>query len=229
MTKDRFKKIWNIIKDTADAIHNDTGGNESEVAAKLNDSQMDAVYMRYEELNKLCKKKHMAVFHSQYGKIPGSEETTKREKRIDRHKIASCIACSLLRMRPMKRAEPTESTSNLSYYANEVLAFFVALSVMKSFTKEVLDIKRKSKIETDEADVEDSSLFEIDDGILERIVEEGYKFPSRGTHDDYLLWQLIAFADISDFGNYVISLSCTLFLIEEYTIQSYQNSIQQLT
>ena len=228
MTKDKFGHIWNIIRDTADAIHNDTGRGDTEVAAKLIDLQKDAVYMRYEELSRSCKERHMAGFHDQYGRIPTLEKTRiVTEVKIDRHKIASCIACSLLRVRPMELAELKETTSNLSYYANEVLAFFVALSVMKSFTKKVLDIKqKKGKLENHEDDIDDSSLFGIDDGILERIVEEGYILPTRGTHDDYLLWQLIALADLGNFGDYVISLSCTLFLIEEYTIQSYQNFTQ---
>ncbi|MCL2362318.1 MAG: hypothetical protein FWC73_10965 [Defluviitaleaceae bacterium] len=218
MTKETFDDIWNIIKDTADAIQNDTNG-----MAKFDNHQKSTVFHHYEYLNALSKNRHMAK--SRNGILCEKRDVvarTEEEIRLDRHKVSSCIACALLRVHPMEVIPNNEAKTNLSYYANEVLAFFVALSVMRSFTNKVLTSLRSGN-SNEHKKARESTLAEVSTNTLEKIITDGYVFPRRGEHDDYLLWQLIALSDINDFDDYVISLSCTLFLIEEYSIKFYQN------
>ena len=218
MEKEKFDEVWNIINDTATAIQNETRGG-----AKFNASQKDTIYRHYQNLNKLCKQRHMAGFHesNHYGNRVVETISTDKETLLDRHKVASCMACAIMRVRPMEITDIGNVATNLSHYANEVLAFFVALSIMKSFTNRVWKGQKENDI-----NIDDSSLSKVDEGILKNIVENGYVFPQRHEEGVYLLWQLIALADVGDFTEYVISLSCTLFLIEEYTILSH-NSTQQ--
>ena len=212
MTKGKFNEIWNIISDTAIAIENDTNGR-----AKFNITHKDVIHQHYEKLNALCKLHHM----SKIRECPDGVSKTRHSEdfTLDRHKVASCMACALLRLRPIDVDSEVYDGTNLTYYANELLAFFVALSIMKSFTNRLLERKDNPD------DLGDSTLSSVDTAILQGIVDDGYVFPDRGNHNDYLLWQLIALSNIGDFSDYVISFSCTLFLIEEYTIALYSSKL----
>lgn len=138
------------------------------------------------------------------------------QSRIDRHKVAACMACALLRVSPI-RTKQSEEAERLLFYSNETLAFLVALSIMKSFTKAVLDSAGKA----DEDGYDKSALGKYNEESLRGIVDNGYKFPA-GLHDNYLSWQLMALSDIENYKDFILSLSCTLFLIEEYSIMCYE-------
>jgi len=209
MERDTYDKIWNIITDTAISLKND--------AKKSNvifiDIQRDEIYNRYQEFRDFIKEKHME----------------KSAFRIDRHKVAACMACAIMQVRPMNisRKDPVASDMRLAHFANECLAFFTALSIMKAFTKTVLEIEKAGADAPESDGVDISSLSKVPIPVLEKIVSEGYVFPN-GKYDDYLIWQLTAFSDIHAFKDYILSLSCMLFFIESYTMGTYAGDITEI-
>jgi hypothetical protein len=215
MKDETFDKIWNIICDTAMAIENDTN-KRAHFRPVPKDELKGEIKRRYEEFRGLCKERHM-LRRNDNTLIDNGDD-----RRIDRHKVAACFACALLHTSPLNQEKDKEATK-LLYYANETLAFLVALSIMKSFTNAVVELResKNSKNSSYEDGVDMSALSRYDSGLLMRIVEDGYRFPE-GPHNDFLLWQLMALSDINNYSEFILSLSCTLFLIEGFSIEYYK-------
>lgn len=200
MNIETYDNIWNIIKDTAIAINNDISSTKIE----FSEFQKDEIYRRYSEFRDSLKIKHMGGL----------------EARIDRHKVAACMGCAIMQAKPMQ-IKVKETDIRLAYFANECLSFFTALSIMRAFTKTVLEKKINESKEIEDG-LDSSTLANIPNNILNKIIEDGYIFP-KGKNNDYLLWQLMALNDVSDFRDYSLCLSNTLFIIEEYSILFYDN------
>jgi hypothetical protein len=212
MTADTFDRLWGTICNTAASIENDTGGR-----AAFQPSKKDDVYFNYNKFSRLCRHRHMDSGGKKLRKV------AKDSPRIDRHKVASCVACAILQVRPMD-IRRDEETARLAHFANETLAFLVALSVMKSFTKTIIEIKEGDARYKNDDGVDVSALSRTKTRVLQRIVDDGYVFPRIG-NSDYLLWQIMAMSDIRLLDDYILSLSCILFLIEAHSLCSYEKQV----
>ncbi|MBF0138180.1 MAG: hypothetical protein H7833_15160 [Magnetococcus sp. DMHC-1] len=56
-----------------------------------------------------------------------------KPKKMDRHKIAACVAAAILHVRVLKRSNILDKGSPRAHFANEILAFYCALNTLASF------------------------------------------------------------------------------------------------
>jgi len=129
------------------------------------------------------------------------------EGRIDRHKVASIIAYSIIELKPFNRIITSgESVEANVMLANELFSTKVALSITWSFLMQ--DLKSKDNKE------------------LLNIYSKGFLFPNCD-HKDYLshLVTCLYYANESK-SFHVLMLSNILFLIEVYTEKKFLSSIK---
>lgn len=194
MTREKFAELWEQVGNAAQDIVN----TYPKVIA-FNSQKKDYIEYEYEKFKSFCKEKHMI-----------SPSESEESLRIDRHKVASCIAGAILSTKPLEYVEQKngESMPRILYLANETLAFFSALAIVKSFIR--ADTSNKAKL--------DSELKKV-------FLKEGFIFPTPA-HDDYLPWVLYLLQEGSKIGFNVLSFSNILYLLETYTFA--QLEIRQL-
>lgn len=188
MTTGKFSELWVQIGNAAQDIVN---ACESHKNVSFNVQKRDYVEYEYEKYKRFCKDRHMLSPDS--GKIDSM--------RIDRHKVASCIAGAILSTKPLecKELDDNEYHPRILYLANETLAFFSSLAIIKSFIRS--DTENKAGLDTE---------------LKESFMQTGFIFP-QPTYDDYLPWILYLLQESSIIGFNVLSFSNILYLLETYT------------
>ena len=195
MTKKKFDDLWAQIGNAAQDIEN---MYPKEII--FNSQKKDYIEFEYKKFKSFCKEKHMITPSE-------SDETMK----IDRHKVASCIAGAILSTKPLECVELEKEVSapRILYLVNETLAFFSALAIVKSFIR--ADTLNKAKLDSE---------------LKEEFLKRGFIFP-QPAHDDYLPWVLYLLQEGSKIGFNVLSFSNILYLLETYTFA--QLKIERLT
>lgn len=196
MTDRKFDELWMQISNVAKDIENTCNDGT------FFDAEKKAyIYYEYNKFRNLNKQSHLSA-------TPG---TMIDDIRMDRHKVASCIAGAILSTHPMGfkdnplRAGETPRV-RMSYLANETLALFSALAIVKSFIRSTPD-----------------NELSFDPTLKERFLKEGYIFPVP-KHDDYLPWLLYLLRESSIIGFNVLSFSNILYLLECYTFTNMELS-----
>ena len=182
MTEKKFEELWVQIRNTALDIVNECNDGTS-----FNNKKRNSVEYEYNRLREICKKKHMR-----------SEPDSPR---LDRHKVASCIAGAILRVNPLEYY-PSKGYCDrikLSFLANEALSLFSALAIVKSFIRS--DVTNEIKLPTEYKEI---------------FLKNGFLFPEP-RYDEYIPWLLYLLQDSSTVEFNVLSFSNILFLIETYT------------
>lgn len=194
MTEEKFENLWNQIGNIAQDITNSCDGKVQFDKEKKN-------YVQY-EYNKL--REHCRNYLSDNSQSQGNlnRKSDHNGPLLDRHKVASCIAGAILSTRPMNIcSKDEESNSILLYFANESLALFSALGIVKAFIR---------------ADI--TNNIRLDEKLKDDFLKSGFLFPEP-VHSDYLPWLLFLLKESSDIGFNVLSFSNILFLLETYTFQ----------
>ena len=117
-----FEKIWNeAIEPEAKKIT-----DENTEILIFNQNSKLAIFNRYNELNKICKKNFM--FHS--------------DGLLDRHKVSAALVIAIVQTQPLISTLITDAYGD--YYAfNETLAFRVALSLITNYVNKDPNAEQK--------------------------------------------------------------------------------------
>ena len=200
MTEKKFDQLWIQISNAAQDIINKCDGE-----VVFNEKKKQYISFEYDRLRKRCKEMHMLFDTS------STDDISKKPPRIDRHKVAACIAGAILNAKPFESNAEIDNNEHkrIVYLANETLALFSALAIVTSFI-------RDDKDNTMKLDTELKNIF----------LKNGFIFPTP-LHSDYLPWLLFLLRD--NLGNEfnVLAFSNILYLIETYTFS--QLSIQKQT
>lgn len=176
MTRAKFTEIWDkIIKPKVEEVQNSPHVNLNYRISLLKEK----IFERYHQLN--------PIIHTYLPDPSG---------RIDRHKIASAFIQVIMELKPFSIDIGDEERLAVKYrLVNEILAFYVGISIVYSFIMEDADSNRK-------------------------IFEKGFLFP-KCPHGDYLMYiyenLYYAFSINENFD--LFTFANLLFLIEEYTIE----------
>ena len=136
--------------------------------------------------------------------VLSSERYTRdSDHRLDRHKVAACYACAVLKAMPLDVGEYAALHDKEAALANERLAVTVGASVLANFLSEVID------------DI--GSMSEGDRKIAKEQVARGVKFPQVG-HGTYLSNLLDCFSSMQIEGNYNLPLMFQLMFVWEQWI-----------
>lgn len=127
------------------------------------------------------------------------------ESRIDRHKVAACIGYAIICTKPFEIDDHDEMEFR-EVFANELLAVYSSLSVLKSF---ILSAAEEN----------------LDDSVNKKLIEifnDKFIFP-KPKHEDYVeyLVKNIYHSRKSQCFD-TLTFSNLLYMIEEYTIKSYE-------
>lgn len=191
MTTEKFGDLWKQIGNIAQDIENSCQG-----AVHFNEEKKTYIQYEYDKFRSHCKH-HLKG--TQY-QAALKEQSDQEEPLLDRHKVASCIAGAILSTRPMEICPTADKSQyNLLYFANESLALFSALGVVKSF------IRSDSK-----------NVMELDLALKDDFLQRGFLFPNP-VHSDYLPWLLFILQECSQIGFNVLSFSNILYLLETHT------------
>lgn len=177
------KIIMLVMQDLADGVIKNSNSETLKFECDFNE-----FFLTYDKLNLLAKKE-----------VVGQDT-----QRIDRHKIAACIALSVLILKPIKNMDTTlTGQRNLYYLCNEVLAIFLSIYTLKMFV-----IKEDS----------------IKDPIKYSIKDKGFVFPEN-PGNNYVLWLASSLSKVNKINDvvYLSLLSNIFFLLENYTIEKYIN------
>lgn len=200
MTEAKFSELWEQIGNSAQDIINTCADGTVMCFDKKERLQFE-----YEKLKEVCKKNHLMPAIGRNNDTP--------TPRMDRHKVASCIAGAIIKTRLLERKTfSVNEQKRISHLANETLALFSALAIVKSFIC---------------SDVENE--LNIDATLKNDFAAQGFIFPTP-RHDDYLPWLLFLLQESNTIGFNVLSFSNILYLIEEYTfLQLELNNFKRIT
>ncbi|RHX89536.1 hypothetical protein DLM76_21230 [Leptospira yasudae] len=179
MTSEKFDQLWEISFSPKAA-----GLSSKYPNLKVNDSAKDDIFKVYEETRK--------KIHN-YMVDP--------EGRIDRHKIASTVVYSILKILPIRGAQsqtPYELRfAKVEFMPNEVFAWHCGLSIVYSF---IIEQAKRDK---------DQELIDS--------LKNGFKFP-KCSHDNYEIHVLrsLYYARVNSKFD-IFSFSHIFFLVEEYS------------
>lgn len=191
MTTEKFSDLWKQIGNIAEDIENSCQG-----AVHFNEEKKTYIQYEYDKFRTHCKQ-HLR--NTQY-QIALKKQSNQEEPLLDRHKVASCIAGAILSTRPMEVCPTADKSQyNLLYFANESLALFSALGIVKSFIRS-----------------DSSNVIELDSELKEAFLKDGFLFPNP-VHSDYLPWLLFILQECSQIGFNVLSFSNILYLLETHT------------
>ncbi len=191
MTDEKFCTLWNQVGNIAQDIVNSCQG-------KVQFDKEKKSYMQYEydKLRNHCR------FYLSENTSSSQESIDDGNPLLDRHKVASCVAGAILSTRPMNADIDTQKSNfNLLYFANESLALFSALGIVKAFIR-----------------ADTNNIMKLDLNLKSAFLESGFLFPEP-VHSDYLPWLLFLLRESSKIGYNVLSFSNILFLLETYTFQ----------
>lgn len=190
MNKQEFEKLWNAcIIPSFDAIKR----------------QDKALYLRDGSFESLCRC---------YNDIKNSTKNLFMKKdepiRLDRHKIAACLAKAIVVNRPIYKEIEDEYTGNEENFliANESLAFVTALSILRAYIELKLEKQEKGFIEREAA--------------YRKICESDFVFPDTIMHVDYSTSVCWAWHHNIINGHFdVLGTANLFFMIENYSVEAY--------
>lgn len=192
MTELKFEELWTQIGNVATDIVNTCNDG-----SRFNEKKKEYIRYEYEKIRDECKTKHL-----------GASNLTPAEKaeiRLDRHKVAACIAGAILSASPIEAPNIRQGNSyKVSYFANETLALFAALGIVKSFIRSDKD-----------------NVIELDPKAKALFLKYGFRFPEP-TQDDYIPWLLFMLQESANIGFNVLSFSNILYLLETHSISQYK-------
>lgn len=130
-------------------------------------------------------------------------------ERLDRHKVCSCLMLAILKVAPLHYSEKAEK-SNLFVY-NEQLAITTGLSLMRAFIVNGKDA---------EGNMKDPSTLKVE----KEIFDDGFVFPET-FHGEYRSnFAVELYFTRTEKCYNILSLSNTLFLLEQYNREHWTNS-----
>lgn len=189
MNKQEFKKIWDdCIELTFEKLY------EADHSLYIRDGSFDSLCRRYNDIKNRTKRMFMK----------SSDDMI----RLDRHKIAACMAKAIVLDRPIckKVEEDYTGTETDFVIANEALAFLVATSILKAYIKIRLE----------------SNEFTTYEAAYRQICENDFSFPDTIMHVDYKTSVCWAWHHNIIEGHFdVLGTANLLFMIENYSIQVY--------
>lgn len=196
MDKIKFDELWERIRLIAHEIKN-TCQDGTEVV----ESKKDELREEYNLLRIGAGKVHLRDSVN----IEFSVEST----RMDRHKVASCMAGAILKVGILSQPKNIDPKGRkmISYFANETLAAFSGLAIVKAFIR-----------------ADKNNEIGYSNEILEKkdkFLEEGFIFPSP-TQDDFLPWLIYAFSDSKNTKYNVMAFSNIFYLLEAYTFSQIE-------
>lgn len=190
MDKQEFKKFWdNCINPTYEKLL----------------KKDDSLYIRDGSFDSLCRCYNDIKNHTKRMFMKKSEETI----RLDRHKIAACMAKAIVIDRPIcKKVDENYNGAELDFViANEALAFSVAISILEAYIRLRLE--------------SGNSLFESET-IYIKICDNGFCFPDTIMHVDYKTSVCWAWHQSVIEGHFdVLGAANLFFMIENYSLQVY--------
>lgn len=191
MTTEKFGDLWKQIGNIAQDIENSCQGG-----VHFDEEKKTYIQYEYDTFRDHCKQ-HLK--DTQYQKDL-KKQLNQEDPLLDRHKVASCIAGAILRAQPMKISPTADKNRyNLLYFANESLALFSALGIVKSFIRSDSD-----------------NVMNLNQELKNDFLEKGFLFP-KPVHGDYLPWLLFILQECSQIGFNVLSFSNILYLLETHT------------
>lgn len=191
MTDEKFSDLWKHIGNIAQDIEISCNGE-----VHFDEKKKSYIRYEYDKFRNHCKQ-HLKGVHPPKREPVSSDEESPL---LDRHKVASCIAGAILSTQPMEICLTTsESKYKLSYFANESLALFSALGIVKSFIRS-----------------DNQNVLELDLDLKNDFLKTGFLFPSP-VRSDYLPWLLFILQECSQIGFNALSFSNILYLLETYT------------
>lgn len=132
--------------------------------------------------------------------------------KLDRHKISACMAKAIVLDRPVCKKIETDYTGSEEDFviANEVLAFSVAMAILKAYIK--------LKLENKDAD------FISRENEYTKIYESDFVFPNTIVSVDYATSVCWAWHHNIINGHFdVLGTANLLFMIENYSVEAYRN------
>lgn len=164
------------------------------------------LYIRDGSIDSLCRI---------YNDIKNCTKTTFMKKddavvKLDRHKIAACMAKAIVLERPICKVIEDDYTGKETNFliANEALAFSVALSIIKAY------IKLKLENQDDN--------FMKREGAYKKICEMDFTFPNTIMNVDYKTSVCWAWHHNIVNGHFdVLGTANLLFMIENYSVEAY--------
>ncbi|MCM1060936.1 MAG: hypothetical protein NC452_11685 [Eubacterium sp.] len=132
--------------------------------------------------------------------------------KIDRHKVAACYICAILKANPVK-IKNKESDEEKFFVVIEQFAITVGLSILRSFI--VCDQDKNDSAKPNEILKKDKEIF-----------GNGFSFPITGietNHGEYHNNFAVELYFTKKEGNYnILSLSHSLYLLEMYNRQRWE-------
>ncbi len=130
-------------------------------------------------------------------------------ERLDRHKVCSCLMLAILKVAPLHYSEKVEKSKLFVY--NEQLAITTGFSLMRAFIVNGKDAERNMK---DPSTLKDEK----------EIFDDGFIFPET-FHGEYRSNFAVELYFTRTEKRYnILSLSNTLFLLEQYNREHWKNS-----
>ena len=130
--------------------------------------------------------------------------------RLDRHKIAACLAKAIVINRPICKKVGDEYTGAEENFliANESLAFVTALSILRAY----IELKLENRVEE----------FVAREAAYRKICELDFVFPQTIMHVDYSTSVCWAWHHNIIDGHFdVLGTANLLFMIENYSVEAY--------
>lgn len=197
MNSEEFKVFWNkCIKPTFDELA------KSDDALYLREGSIDSLCRRYNDIKNNTKKLYMK----------NSDERVK----LDRHKIASCIAKAIIMEQPIYKKVDANYSGNENEFvvANEVLAFLAASEILKAYINLKLE--------------KENAVFVQHKKAYEKICEDGFVFPDTIMGVDYVVSVCWAWHHNVINGHFdVLGTANLFFMIENYSLEVYKARIAE--
>lgn len=191
MNKQEFNDFWNkCIMPTYKELHN----KDSDLY--IRDGSADSLCRNYNDIKNSTKRLYMKK----------SDETIK----LDRHKIASCMAKAIMLDKPVckKLGDDYTGTEDELVIANAVLAFSASISIMKAYVELSL--------------AKENLQFREHEAEYRKICENGFVFPKTIMEVDYMSSVCWAWHHNAISGHFdVLGTANLLFMIENYSLEFY--------
>lgn len=189
MNKQEFSKLWKeCIEPTFEELA------KEDTSLYIRNGSFDSLCRLYNDIKNSTKKVYME----------NSGDTVK----LDRHKIAACMAKAIVLERPVcKRVEENYVGTETDFViANEVLAFLVSIAILKAYIKLKLQKEENSGCEV----------------AYRKICESDFVFPQTIMHVDYRTSVCWAWHHNIVNGYFdVLGTANLFFMIENYSIVAY--------
>lgn len=185
-----YDKLWNnCIRPSLEIIC------KSDTKLRIRDGSYETICRLYNDVRNKAKRQYMV------GEL---------DSKLDRHKIASCMAKAIIMSQPLIKDIDADYSGDEDAFiiANEALAFAVGLSILKAFLE--LKIQKAEKLSEDEYEAY-QEICRHDFVFPQSIMGEYPAVVCWGWHHDYL----DGYFDILGTAN-------LFFMIENYSILYYK-------